>query len=450
MARIVSPLQSKVRVSGTQLRLWLAEQRAADAGDFNTTVAWRTTGDVSRERLAIALSAVVNRHETLRTGFEFGAGELWQVVHDAAVPAVSDCTAATREEADAAINAFKRQPFELAKPPLVRACVLRVGATEKIIAISFHRLVFDGWSRGVLARDLAAAYETAGFRDVLVELAPLEEQYRDAVTRREAEAERERSERLAFWADALAGLPEPGVAGGDATAREEWRTISPALNAGIVGQAQRRATTPFVLYLTGYALAFVETTGLEDVVVGVPFANRFRRSEREILGMFADAVPVRLRLRRGMDLDAAWSEVHARARDALGWRPFSLVEVIEAAKLGARAWSLFDTHFVYDNSSADPLVLDGVPAERYSLHVGVSPFAVIGSIEELYDTACAGRDMVEGGARRRGGRALCGLARSPRGAGDMTLSCGLKLTHDGGLALVEDDCLVASYEAEAR
>jgi hypothetical protein len=151
-------------LSFAQERLWLADQLGAGTGVYNMPHAVRLRGTLHVEALQGALTAVVARHEPLRTVFEDAeGGPVQRILPPSPVPLPLERLSGTPEEREAAAERRMREdaarPFDLRRGPLLRAGLLRLGEREHVLLLTLHHAASDGWSMGVFFRELCAAYD---------------------------------------------------------------------------------------------------------------------------------------------------------------------------------------------------------------------------------------------------------------------------------------------------
>ncbi|MEU0067892.1 condensation domain-containing protein, partial [Streptomyces albidoflavus] len=213
-----------VPLAPAQQRLWILHEFDPGSSEYNTSAALRIAGELDTEALTRAVAALVARHETLRTVFRSEDGHPVQVVHDAeGAPRIpvreADLSGLGVDERpaalDAALGAEQATPFDLRTGPLLRILTVRLGPAEHVLMATLHHIVTDGWSAGVLVRDLGALYAAAltGAPDAGLPALPV--QYADhALWQREATAGDALDGQVAYWREQLAGL-EPLELPGD-------------------------------------------------------------------------------------------------------------------------------------------------------------------------------------------------------------------------------------------
>ncbi|HEX7241408.1 MAG TPA: amino acid adenylation domain-containing protein, partial [Longimicrobiaceae bacterium] len=200
-------------LSFAQQRLWLIDRLEPGSAAYNIPLPLRLRGGLDVPALARTMGELVRRHETLRTTFGEVGGEPVQRVHAArAVPVpVVDLAGlpASRRDAEATRLAGDeaRRPFDLREGPLLRAGLLRLGVEEHVLLLCMHHIVSDGWSTGVLFREMAVLYE-AFSRGAPSPLPEPPVQYADFAVWQRAWLAGETLERqLAWWRERLAGAP---------------------------------------------------------------------------------------------------------------------------------------------------------------------------------------------------------------------------------------------------
>ncbi|MFI0355761.1 amino acid adenylation domain-containing protein [Actinomadura sp. 9N407] len=291
-------------LSPMQRRLWFVEQLAPGTPVHNVAIAERLRGPLSADALRAALTAVVARHDVLRWRVRQRSGIPYVVVEPPGeVPLPVDDLGASRLSEALADEAST--PFDLAAGPLLRARLFRLGDDDHVLALTVHHLVFDGWSQGVLADDLAAAY--SGTLGALG--APPRAGFADYVAWSRERTERHGTDQAAWWKDHLAGAPavldlprdhpRPPVQtfGGErATAR-----TGPELAAAVDALALSLGTTAYAVLLAAFGVLLHRLTGQDDLVVAAPVADRRDAAFENLVGCCLQILPLRLRPDGGAD-----------------------------------------------------------------------------------------------------------------------------------------------------
>ncbi|MFC4047980.1 condensation domain-containing protein, partial [Dactylosporangium siamense] len=302
-------------LSFAQQRLWFLAELEPDSAEYNMPAAVHLRGELDVAALAAALTALVARHEVLRTRLVPDAdGVPWQVVDPAgAFPLeVVDLSGAADPilAAEERIAADAAMPFDLSAGA-IRAALYRLGPDDHVLGLCMHHVVSDEWSAGILRRELNALY--AGDA-----LPPLPVQYADfAVWQRQWLTGEVLEGQLDYWRRRLAGAPvldlptdrlRPAVrsTAGDAVRFEVPREAAEALR----GLALSNGATMFMVALAAYTVLLGRYSGQDDIVVGTPIANRNRAEVEGLIGFFVNT----LALRTDLSGDPTFGELLARVR----------------------------------------------------------------------------------------------------------------------------------------
>ncbi len=313
-------------LSFAQQQLWFLDRLEPGSSTYNIPVAWRLGGALDEPALERALGEIVRRHEALRTTFADRDGSPVQVIArfgGFALPVedLSDLSEADRE-AEVRRRAGKeaRRPFDLAAGPLFRAALLRVADEDHVLLLCIHHIVTDGWSMGVLFRELSALYEAyrEGRESPLAELAV---QYADyAVWQREQLAGEVLDRQLAYWRERLADAPAvlelPTDHPRPAVQTYRGATVPVEFSPELLERLQRlgrsEGATLYMVLLGAFQVLLGKYAGSEDVVVGSPIAGRTRGEIEELIGFFVNT----LVLRTDLSGDPSFRETLRRVREA--------------------------------------------------------------------------------------------------------------------------------------
>ena len=309
-----------------QKRLWFLEQLEPENRIYNDVLSLRLSGPLDVQALEAALRGIVERHEVLRTVFVEVEGEPAQVIRsDLPFPfEVRDLSDLPEEErmqvvrrlADEAAHA----PFDLVRGPLLRFVLLRLGETEHALVIPIHHIVTDGWSMGIFFRELAILYHAhQDGRPAM--LPPLAIQYADfAVWQHEHLAGGALERQIAYWKERLRGAPTLIELPTDRPrpAEQSYRggsypfTVARDTSLQLQALAQREGATIFMVLLAALGALLSRYTGNDDVVIGSPIANRTRPELEDLIGLFANTLPLRV----DVSGDPTFRELLARVREA--------------------------------------------------------------------------------------------------------------------------------------
>jgi hypothetical protein len=305
--------------SHEQRRIWLAEQATPQAAPPNITLGLAVTGELDPARLSAALTALVSRHEALRTQYVAVDGLPYQAVRPAQpVPLeLVDLTCLPEPEREpealALSLAAAGERFDLARGPLLRLSAYRLGAREHRLFLVCHHIACDGGSVGLVAADLAALYSGADLPP------PPSPQYADYAAWSVRRAGELAPERLPYWRDRLSGVepifprlpptgrPSPTATSGGspshATSRTAPTTVRTSATATVRvgrdlvdGLRGGGPATPFAVLLSAYLVLLHRLSGRRDLVVGTVTSGRGRRELEPVVGSFINLVPLRVTL----------------------------------------------------------------------------------------------------------------------------------------------------------
>nr|AYM54404.1 nonribosomal peptide synthetase [Phaselicystis flava] len=385
--------------SFAQQRLWFLDQLAPGSAAYTLAASLRLTGRLDVPALDRAVLEVARRHEALRTTFAVVDWQTVQVIapEPGVSPVLRDLRAlppeARIEEARRLARAEARTPFDLARGPLLRAALLRLDEDEHVLLLSMHHTVADGWSVGVLAREITALY-AASSRGEASPLAPLPIQYADwAAWQREHLQGARLDELLAYWTRQLAGAPaaldlptdrprpaEPSFAGARVAI-----ALPAGLTAAAAAVARREGATLFMALLASFAALLARYADTRDVVVGTPAANRDQVETEGLIGLFVNT----LVLRTDLSGRPGFRELIARVREVtLGAyahqeMPFErLVEALHPDRSAART-PLFQVMFALQNAPSAPPALSGIVIEPLEADTGAAKCDLSLSLTEV-------------------------------------------------------------------
>ncbi|MFZ1425165.1 MAG: amino acid adenylation domain-containing protein [Geminicoccaceae bacterium] len=362
-----------VLASYAQQRLWFLWQLDPASPAYNLAGGLRLTGALDQAALERTFTALVARHEPLRTLFSARDGAIWQHVQPAG-PVTIEVEPIGPQALAAALAAEAARPFDLAQGPLLRVRLYRLGVREHVLLLAMHHIVSDGWSLGVLLGELVELY-AAFARGVPSQLGALPIQYADyAIWQRQWNEAGIGERQLAFWRGVLGGeqpvLQLPADRPRPAERRGEGAIIRHLLSVEETSRlrvtAATAGTTVFVLLLAAFKLWLYRVTGQQDLRVGIPIANRTRAECEPLVGFFVNTQVFRSRIddQTGFaELVAAIQQLGAEAQ-ANQDLPFEqLVEALQPERSLSHA-PLFQVMFNYEQQDLSILArLPGLSVE---------------------------------------------------------------------------------------
>jgi amino acid adenylation domain-containing protein len=386
-------------LSYAQQRLWFIHQLEPDSPAYNIPLAVRLTGQLDTSALSLSLSEIVRRHEPLRTTFILEDSQPFQLIHppaplDLPVEDLSTLAASERErEAQRIAEEEARLPFDLECGPLLRARLLRLSEDEHVLLLTMHHIVSDGWSLGVLVREVGALYGaySRGEESPLEELAI---QYADyAVWQREWLSGDVLERQLSYWREQLRGAPSILELPTDRQrpAVQSFRgsfepvVVEAELTRRLKELSRREGVTLFMTLLAAWQVLLSRYTGERDIVVGTPIANRNRGELEQLIGFFVNA----LALRTDLSGESTFVELMARVREvALGAYlhqdvPFEkLVEELQPER-SLSYNPLFQVVFALENTPESSLQLPGLNISGLEVESETAKFDLRLSMSEI-------------------------------------------------------------------
>ncbi|RKH24696.1 non-ribosomal peptide synthetase, partial [Corallococcus sp. CA031C] len=374
---------AKLPLSFAQQRLWFIDQLDPGTSAFNIPTAVRLQGELKVPALERALQELFHRHEALRTTFLSEEGRPFQVIQPPreSLLARMDLQSTPESERDASTQRLLQQegqrPFDLAKGPLLRSVLVTLAPEHHVLLLTMHHIVSDGWSMGVLIRELIALY--AAFRDGLPSPLPaLSLQYADYAAWQHDWLRGEVLEaQLSWWKEALSGAPQTLELPGDAprpltpTGRgaQYEAAMPPALSRALDALGRQEGATPFMVLLAAFNTLMARYSGQRDLLIGTDVANRSLAETEGMLGFFINQLVLRARV----DGDPTVRELIARTREsslsayAHQDVPFEeLVRVLNPARNDGRA-PLFQVKFTLQHAPTRAMTLPGLKLEPVTL-----------------------------------------------------------------------------------
>jgi amino acid adenylation domain-containing protein len=368
--------EQQLPLSFAQQRLWFLDQLEPQSTLYNIPAALRLTGSLNVTALERTLSEVVRRHEVLRTTFAEVDGEPMQLIHESAPVSLTviELEHMGEGERESEVRRLSleetEKPFDLRGGPLLRVALLKLAGDEHVLLFTVHHIVSDGWSMGVLVREVAALYE-AFTRGEESPLAELRVQYADfAAWQQQWLTGEVLEEQLSYWREQLQGAspvlelptdrPRPALQSN--RGGHEPFVLGVELSERLKTLSRREGATLFMTLLAAWQTLLSRYTGQTDIVVGTPIANRNRKETEDLIGFFINT----LVLRGEVSDDPGFRQFLTRVREVcLGAYmhqdvPFErLVEELQPERDLSRT-PLFQAFFVLQNLPAQTLELTGL------------------------------------------------------------------------------------------
>jgi amino acid adenylation domain-containing protein len=370
------PRTDDIPLSFAQQRLWFLDRLELGNPFYNQPAALRLTGDLQVAILEQSLQEIIRRHEILRTNFATVGSQTVQVIKskvDFQFPLV-DLTSLSPTEKEREVEKLAQQeaekPFDLERDSLLRVALLKCDRTEYIILFTTHHIVSDDWSTGILIQEIATLYQALR-EEKASPLPELSIQYADfAVWQRQWLEGKAQSTQLKYWQEQLGSnltilnLPTdyPRPIQLTYQGATESFTLSPALTQALKALCQREGVTLFMLLLTAFKLLLHRYSHQEDIIVGVPIANRNRAEIEGLIGFFVNTLVLRTNLEGNPSLRELLQRVKQVTLGAYSNQDLPFEKLVEELKpeRHLNRNPLFDVMFALQNATESKLTLPGL------------------------------------------------------------------------------------------
>lgn len=386
-------------LSYAQQRLWFLQQLEPDNPFYNIPSALRLQGSLNVSILESCFNQIIQRHESLRTKFSSIDGQPVQIIEpelNLTLPIIDLSNLSVKEkevEAQRLIDKEAQTPFNLAIPPLLRSCLLRLDDGEYILIFTMHHIVSDGWSTDILVSEIITLYKnlTCAHRASILPQLPI--QYADyAIWQRQWLQKEVLTKQLDFWQQQLADIPSilplpldkprPHIQSYRGT--KQAFVISAKLTNALKSLSQRENCTLFMILLAAFKVLLSRYTATEDIVVGSPIANRNRTDIEDLIGFLVNTLVLRTNLAE----NPTFVELLARVKDctlsayANQDVPFDLV--LDAIKSDRHLshTPVFQVMFVLQNAPQSNIELPGLTWESLEIEAKTTKFDLTLLIEE--------------------------------------------------------------------
>jgi amino acid adenylation domain-containing protein len=362
-------------LSFSQQRLFFLDQLEPDSPAYVIRGALRLRGSLDLAALEKTFEAIVARHAALRTRFVLVEGEARQVIDQPSAWTLVAEKIDGWQEVEAAAAEFASRGYDLGRDAMLRTRLLELAEDDHVLLLAMHHIVSDGWSVGILIREIGAFYSSFSGAGTAPELPELPVQYADYAAWQLATMQGGRLERqLGYWKRHLEGappllelpadLPRPEVA----SSRGATLTFSigKETTAAAKSFARGHGSTLFMVLLGAWAGVLSRWSGQDEVVIGTPIAGR-RQSELEnLIGFFVNTLPLRIDLGGRPSFAELCGRVRELSLGAFAHQELPLERLVAEMDTGrdmGRA-PIFQTMFALQNVPGGSLELGGLQLER--------------------------------------------------------------------------------------
>ncbi len=396
---------SVVTLSFAQERMWFLEQLHPGSGHYTIAVAKRIEGRLDVRALSRSVDAIVQRHDVLRLGVRAGPDgpapftldtpsidipilDLRSLSGDARWSKVEELCAREVET-----------PVALSEPPLLRLRLAQLGDADHVLLLTLHHIIFDGWSLGLFFDELWQLY-TAFADDLPSPLSPPSLRYNDyAVWQRARLTSGQLAEQQRYWTERLAGAPallslpwsrpRPAQLGtrGDVVRFD----VDPGVLRRLRAVAERAGATTYMILLAAFGVLLARYSGMRDIVVGSPIANRQNKELEPLLGLFVNTVALRLNLAENPPFSTLLKHVREVALGAYEHQELPFEKVVEALhpKRSLSYAPVFQAFFVLQNTPKSAGTVAGLRISDLGMPSAGAKFDLTLSMSEHADGSSA-------------------------------------------------------------
>jgi amino acid adenylation domain-containing protein/FkbH-like protein len=308
-------------LSGAQLRLWFIDQLEEAGSAYHVPLGLKLRGQLDQTALRAALDGLLQRHEALRTTFIKQQGApVQRVASDSSFQLeLVDLRAESPEQREREVrqhaDAELVLPFDLTNGPVIRGRLLQLAHDEHVLLVTMHHIVSDGWSLGVLVREIGAMYAANPLPQLPIQYVDYARWQRDFLKSAQLD------QQLQYWQQHLQGAPEllelptdrrrPAVQSYRGSRIEQ--ALGPTLVADLKAFARAHNVTIAMALYTAWVIVLSRFCGRDDIVVGMPVANRRRVELEGLIGFFVNTLAVRIEV----SSDVSVAELLQSAKETL-------------------------------------------------------------------------------------------------------------------------------------
>ncbi|WP_099289584.1 non-ribosomal peptide synthetase [Erwinia amylovora] len=329
-------------LSFAQQRLWFLWQLEEDPATYNMPAAVTLHGNLDAGALHLALGDLFARHEAWRMTFSEQDGQPFArlLPPDAAPPLVHhDLRDHANHQAQLQRLCAEEahQPFSLSRGPLVRARLVRLPDDRCCLLVTQHHIVSDGWSVGVMWRELSACYNARRAGSTAV-LPPLPLQFPDyaAWQRRFLTPER-LSQQADYWYQQLHGAPDLLPLPTDRPRPPQQSYLGAAapvdfgaeFSAALRRFSRRHGVTPYMTVLAAWSVVLGRLAGCDDLVIGTPVAGRDRAELEPMVGFLVNTLALRIRPQHDTSVADLLARVRQQVLDGQANQELPFEQVVE-------------------------------------------------------------------------------------------------------------------------
>jgi amino acid adenylation domain-containing protein len=391
------PRSNSIPLSFSQQRLWFLNEFAPNSSTYNISIGVRLRGQLRIDLLEKVFTEIVRRHESLRTTFAIVDQLPSQVIaspQPVRLPLVDlrNCPE-PHDEAMLLGTLETQRPFDLYAGPLFRCLLVQASADQHFAFLTLHHIISDGWSAGVLIRELCALYaaysdgKESPLDELPIQYADFAMWQRDSLQRAVLELE------LAYWREQLKDAPPvlnlPADRPRPIVLSQHGAVHKVLLDAELLEKVQdlsrSHAATLFMTLLAAFNVLLARYTGQTDVIVGTPTAGRFRLETEPLIGCFVNMLALRTQVAGDLSFVDLLKRVRDTTLDAFEHQnvPFEkLIEELQPERSLSHT-PLFQVVIVLQNTPAAQLRLRDLALAPFHTEIQTSKFDLTLSLTQI-------------------------------------------------------------------
>ncbi|KAF9216449.1 hypothetical protein BGZ59_009649 [Podila verticillata] len=406
-------------LSYAQQRMWFLAKIGGASESYLVRRILRLRGTLNIVSLQNAFDTLYARHESLRCAFPTVDGQPTMQILPASngLPFVI-LDLQDEQDKDTAVKKAAIQeaatPFDVERGPLVRAKLIQLGGNEHVFLITIHHIVTDGWSMGVLFRELNELYG-AYSSDQSDPLTPLSIQYPDyAAWQRQQLTKDKLKDQAAYWRETLASAPVSIELPTDRPRPPQQSSAGASVpicfdsqfTRALKSLSQKHGVTMFMTMLAAWSAVLSCLSGQEDIVIGTPSANRSHQQVEQLIGFFVSTLALRIDLSGEPSAGRLLERVRKAATTAQAHQDLPFEQVVEIIQPPRRTdiTPLFQVMFAWQNNEVGTLELKNVDAAIEDIQYDVLKFdlelelmeqdgEIVGGLK--YSTALFDRETID-------------------------------------------------------
>ncbi len=382
--------EGDIPLSFAQQRLWFLDQLAPGKAGYNIPTVFRLRGKLNTTILKHSIQKIVERHEVLRTTFSEKEGQPVQIIQTSMAVDLPEINLShlSISEAEARARELAMQeaaaPFDLASGPLFRGRLIQLADQDYVLLFTLHHIVADGWSMGILVKELASLYP-ALLREEAPSLPDLPVQYADyAVWQRNYLQGEILRNQITFWKELIGQNPPvlelPADHPRPALQTFNGHTIEATLPAELSEQikrfSQRQGATLFMTLLAAFQTLMHRYSGQDAILVGSPIANRTLSETEPLIGFFVNTLVLKADFSTVNDFRSLLKQVRETTLQAYAYQDLPFEQLVEALQ-PERDMShspLFQVAFILQNMEIDRLQLPDLSLEPFKTENRISKY----------------------------------------------------------------------------